>query len=159
MRHQFLQAVVDNIKVHFPDQQLLQLVQFWARPLGLAMKTRPRWPFMETVIKMVRLLQVDTVQAVDQLSISNNRCVNATRQAVAIVFNQMRKRAFFENLNTDLVQNHSLIFIKVYGPKPEDWAILTFNSGCLLNTTYHQVILQRVKEGRSEKCVSHGCSF
>jgi len=53
---------------------------------------------------------------------------NATRRAVAIVFSRMRKRVFLMNLHADPVRNQlsiptlsGLIFIKVNGPKPEDY--------------------------------------
>jgi hypothetical protein len=72
MRRQFLQAVVDNMKVRFPDQQLLA---------AGAVLSPSTWPSDEDqlavydVIKLARLLQVDTVQAVDQFRIfKNNRC-------------------------------------------------------------------------------------
>jgi len=98
MRRQFLQAVVDNMKVRFPDQQLLA---------AGAVLSPSTWPSNEDelavygdsdVIQLARLLQVDTVQlAVDQFRIfKNNRCkvgrtvkFNATRRAVAIVFSRM----------------------------------------------------------------------
>ena len=102
---QFLQAVVDNMKVHFPDQQFLA---------AGAVLSPSTWPSDEDqlavygdsdVIKLARLLQVDTVQAVDQFrTFKNNRCkvgrvrtvkFNATRRAFAIVFSRMRKRVFF----------------------------------------------------------------
>lgn len=63
MRRQFLQAVVDNMKVRFPDQQLLA---------AGAVLSPSTWPSDEDqlavygdsdVIKLARLLQVDTVQA------------------------------------------------------------------------------------------------
>jgi len=60
MRRQFLQAVVDNMKVRFPDQQLL------TTGAVLSLST---WPSNEVelavygdgdVIELARLLQVDT---------------------------------------------------------------------------------------------------
>jgi len=63
MRRQFLQAVVDNMEVRFPDQQLLA-----ADGAVLSLFT---WPTNEDqlavyggsdVIKLARLVQVDTVQ-------------------------------------------------------------------------------------------------
>ena len=63
MRRQFLQAVVDNMKVRFPDQQLLA---------AGAVLSPSTWPSDEDqlavygdsdVIKLARLLQVDTLQA------------------------------------------------------------------------------------------------
>jgi len=47
MRRQFLQFVVDNMKVRFPDQQLLATNAVLSPSIGLAMKTS--WPFMATV--------------------------------------------------------------------------------------------------------------
>jgi len=71
MRRQFLQVIVDNIKVRFPDQQLLT---------EGAILSPSTWPSNEDhqlvvdgdsdVIKLAWLLQVDTAQAaVDQFRI------------------------------------------------------------------------------------------
>jgi hypothetical protein len=137
MRRQFLQAVVDNMKVRFPDQLLLG---------AGAVLSPSSWPSNEDelavygdseVIKLARLLQVDTVKAVDQFRIFKN-----DRRKVGIVLSNLMQRVeliplssaecergfSLMNLNADPVRNQlsiqtlsSLIFIKVNGPKPEDY--------------------------------------
>ena len=137
MRRQFLQAVVDNLKVRFPDQQLLA---------AGAVLSPSTWPSDEDqlavygdsdVIKLARLLQVDTVQAVDQFRIfKNNRCKvgrvlsNLMQRVELLPLSSAECERGFSliNLNADPVRNQlsiqtlsSLIFMKVNGPVPVDY--------------------------------------
>jgi hypothetical protein len=137
IRRQFLQAVIDNLHARFPDQQLLE---------AGAVLSPSSWPEDEDllavygdaeVIKLARLCRLDATAAVDQFRLFKND-KRRVGEVLASLLQRVEllplssaecERGFsLMNLNDSPVRNQlsiptlsSLIFIKVNGPRPEDF--------------------------------------